>query len=509
MFVGIDLGTTFSLIARVGANGTPVLFPDRHEAERFSTPSVVHVGPDGALVGQSVEGLLEESPGLPVARFVKLSMGREDPVFVDYRGRGWHPEAVSALILKKLLRDVEAFTDESLEGAVISVPAHFNDAQRQATRHAGLLAGLDVLELVEEPLAAASHYGTHSIPPGHTILVYDLGGGTFDATVLHVGNDGLYALATEGASDLGGKNFDEAIMSAIAEQFRLAHRYDPLQDPIASVQLRRHAEDLKIKLSRPGRGEVHTSLLLGGRTQELHLSRSQFEQLTRPLVDRSLEVCERTLKAAGLDWVAIDQVMMAGGSTLLPSVEAALRRAADKPADRVRRHLPHMAIAYGAALIAARYAGPGAGDSAGVVPGPQHLQRIAAFDLGCRVYDPATHKMTVDTVIARNSPIPSRQTRTYYTNRADQTRIIVEVVQAKSSADEPTHLGYFAFPVERPRKNLPLEVTFGYDEQGMITVVARDPETGHEVKRDFTNTPHPSDRILAQKALLDSVPLAE
>jgi molecular chaperone DnaK len=366
-----------------------------------------------------------------------------------------------------------------------------------------MLAGLNLLDLVEEPLAAATHYGAHIITPGRTLLVYDLGGGTFDATVLHVGTDGLYALATEGTSDLGGKNFDEAIMALIAEQFRIAHRYDPLQDPLASTQLRRQAEALKIKLSLPGRGAVHTSFLLGGRTLEIQLSRRQFEQATKPLLDRSLEVCQRVLQAAGLDWAAIDQVMMAGGSSLLPAVETALRSASEKPGDRIRRHLPHMAIAYGTALIAAQRSGTEAGRT------PQLRQRVSGFDLGCRVYDPATHRLTVDTIIARNTPIPARQTRTYYTNRADQRRIVVEVVQVKSSSDPPTSLGYFAFPVDQPRGNYPLEVTFGYDEQGLVSVVARDPQTGREAKRDFTDSPHPSERLLQQKHLLDSIELCD
>jgi molecular chaperone DnaK len=503
MYLGIDLGTTYSLIARVDPHGTPVLFPDRHEADRFKTPSVVSIGPEGALVGQAVEELLEEAPSLEVARFVKLRMGQDEPVLVDPLGRARHPEAISALILKKLLRDVEAFSDEPIGGAILAVPAHFDDLQRQATRDAARLAGLSLLDVIEEPLAAATHYGAHTLTPGQTLLVYDLGGGTFDATVLHVGTEGLYALATEGASDLGGKNFDEAIMGLIADQFRLAHRYDPLGDPLASRQLRRQAEALKIRLSLPGCGEVNAALLLGGRILEIQLSRRQLDQATQPLLDRSLDVCRRVLQAAGLDWAAIDQVMMAGGSTLLPAVETALRRASDKPGDRIRRHLPHQAIAYGAALIAAQRAGASAGQT------PPLRQRVSGFDLGCRVYDPVSHHLIVDTVIARNTPIPARQTRTYYTNRADQRRIVVEVVQVRSPSEAPTSLGHFAFPVDQPRANYPLEVTFGYDDQGLVSVLARDPQTGREVKRDFTGSPDPSERVLRQKALLDSVAICE
>ena len=484
MHVGIDLGTTFSLIAHVDARGIPVLFPDRNEAERFKTPSVVHIGPEGALVGQAVEELLEDATELPVARFAKLSMGQDKPIFVDQLGRAWHAEAISALILKKLVRDVAADTDDPIDGAIISVPAHFDDCQRQATRHAGELAGLNVIDLVEEPLAAAYYYGAHTIPPGSTILVYDLGGGTFDATILHVDSKGLYALATDGASDLGGKNFDEAVMAMLAEQFRLAHRYDPRHDPVVSAQLRRQAEAIKIKLGMPGIGEVRKALLLGGRAAEVLLTRPQFEQSIRHLIDRSLEVCQRTLKAAALDWPSIDRVLLSGGSTLVPAVEAAVRHASNLPGDRVERKNPHRAVAYGAALFAAERSGfTGA-------KGPTLLQRVSGFDLGCRVFDAVTRQPTVDTVIPRNTPIPARRTLTYYTNRADQARIILDVVQAKGPLEPPVSLGHFAFPVDQPRKNHPLEITLGYDEHGMVSVVARDPDSG--AKSNATSRARPT-----------------
>src|SRR5262249_50228605 len=154
------------------------------------------------------------------------------------------------------------------------------------------LAGLNIVDLVEEPVAAATYYGAHAVTPGSTILVYDLGGGTFDATVLHVDSDGLYTLAIDGASDLGGKNFDETIMAMVAEQFRPAHRYDPLQDRVVSAQLRRQAEAMKIKLAMPGQLELRKALFLGGRAQEILLTRGQFERAIRPLVDRSIAVCE-------------------------------------------------------------------------------------------------------------------------------------------------------------------------------------------------------------------------
>ena len=216
------------------------------------------------------------------------------------------------------------------------------------------LAGLPIVDLAEEPVAAAVHYGAHASVGGEkTILVYDLGGGTFDATILHVAPDGLYARATSGVSNLGGKNFDEAIMAIIAEQYRQTHHFDPLSDRVCEGQLRRHAEAMKIKLSLPNKSETRTSLLVGGRTLELLLTRRQFELATQNLVARSMEVCEETLQAAGLTWSKIDRIIMCGGSSLLPCVRAALQHVSGKPGDRIEMRQPHTAVAYGAALIAA------------------------------------------------------------------------------------------------------------------------------------------------------------
>jgi molecular chaperone DnaK len=402
----------------------------------------------------------------------------------------------------KLRRDVQASSDEPIESVVLSVPAHFSDPQRRATWQAGKLAGLNVVDLVEEPLAAAAHYSAHRAKPGSTILVYHLGGETFDATVLHARDDGLYALATEGVSDLGGKNFDKAVMDLIAEQFRLAHHFDPLQHPAAYRQLRRQAEAIKIKLSAPGKKEVRTALLLGGRVQEIVLTRCQFDHLTAALVERSLSVCEATLRAAGRSWADIDQVILAGGSSLLPNVLEGIRRISGKSEDAVRCHQPHLAIAYGAALLSSQQAG---------LPGPASplCQRITGMDLGFRVLDPRTRETTMDVVISKNTPMPIWQTRVYYSNRPDQARLVFDVIQARNRGEPIFSLGHFAFPLERPRKNHPLEVTLGYD-RGLVTIVARDPDTGRAVRQEYgTAVDRDEGRALEQARLLHNVKLCE
>jgi molecular chaperone DnaK len=480
----------------------PVLFQERSRADHAATPSVVHVGADGALVGEAVEELLEDVPNLPVARFAKLFMGQAAPIYTDHAGRYWYPEAIAAVILKKLVRDVERNSDESIDGAILCVPARFDDAQRRAMLNAAILAGLSVLELVAEPFAAAAFYGTRALAPGAAILVYDFGGATFECTVLEVGLDGLRALATDGVSDLGGRNFDEAIMCLIADQFRRGHRFDPLEDPIALPQLRREAEKLKMRLTLASRGEVRKDLLLGGRVQSILVTRTQFERATKPLIDRTIGICGRVLKTAGREWNSVDRVILSGGSSLIPAVESALRKSLDKPGDHIHRNQPRNAVVYGAALIAAhRHETAGARS-------PLLLQRVSAFDLGYYVSDRAGAQC-VQTLIARDTPIPTSRTITCYTNRADQTHISLTIVQVKGPGDAPLPLGNFHFPIERPRKNYPLELTVCYDSEGVVTVAAQDAETGREVKREFTGATQAVDPVLAQRVLLESVKLCD
>ena len=232
MIVGIDLGTTFSLISYVNSSGTPTLIPSRRDAQRFQTPSVVHIGERGAIVGDLAEELLQEEAGLPVCRFAKLNMGQPGKtVLTDHLGQAYTPEAISALILRKLKEDAEAALSEPITGAVITVPANFNDAQRQATVNAGRLADIPVLGLVEEPLAAATFFGLNTKGGERLIFVFDIGGGTLDATILSATPEGLYAIATEGADNIGGKNFDELIMGIVADQFRGQFGADPRNDP--------------------------------------------------------------------------------------------------------------------------------------------------------------------------------------------------------------------------------------------------------------------------------------
>lgn len=476
MNLGIDLGTTFSLAAYLNPQGVPTLVPDVQQPQQFRTPSVVGVQGRQAWVGQALEDQLLDEPAWPVARGFKQYMGSDAPAYADGQGRAWPPEALSALVLAKLLRDVEAHAAEPVEHCLITVPANFTDAQRKATQGAAALAGLRRVSLIEEPIAAAAYYGFTRRDAEQTLLVYDFGGGTFDASVLHIADGRLYVLATEGDNQLGGRGIDQALVQALVAEVRQRWGLDVGGDAAALETLRRYAEAAKIGLSQPGQGLMRKTLVLGGRACELALSPQQVQAAVQPAVDATLEACRRALDGAGLGWAQMDQVLLVGGSSLLPQAVRGLSALSGKPpAALVARH-PHQAVAYGAALLATA--------TTGTSLEPVH-QGVAPYHLGLRVRgDQGQPQLQV--LVKRNSPLPARAATTVYTHRADQARVILDIVQSKGP-DEPAHsLGHFAFgPLRAPRLNYPVELQLAYDAEGLVRVTARDLVTGEALQREF------------------------
>lgn len=475
--VGIDLGTTFSAVAVINDQGIPALVPDIESGDEFLTPSAVHVGEDGCLVGSTLEAILADEPGLPHARFFKLNMGESRGVFRDHLGRDWWAPALSALVLRKLVNDVEAFMNESVEAAVITVPANFSDAERRATRDAAVLAGIPRVKLMEEPVAAARYYGFDEPECDRTCFVYDLGGGTFDATVIQSADSGLYALATGGSNRLGGKWIDDVVINDVLDEFERRHGDRPT-DPASLQQVRRFAVDAKLQLSQPGRNRVSKTLLVGGRTLDFVLTQDHFNSLSERLIDETLAVCETVLQKKGLDWEMVDTLLLTGGSSLLPMVARKLAVASGRPIEAIGLRQPHQAVAYGAALLAEQLFAD--------TKASAHLQQICSHDLGIRAIDPDTRQPAVRTLIARNTPVPASQRLTFYTTRADQARMIVEVVQVhgEGAARTENSLGHFAFgPIETPRKNYPIEIELGYDVDGMVSARAFDPASGKEIRQ--------------------------
>jgi len=498
MNLGIDLGTTFSLASFVNAQGVPALVPDFHNASEFRTPSVVHVSEDQALVGTAIEELLIDEPGLGVARGFKQRMGEDASALKDSQGREWPPEALSALVLKKLLRDVEAFAAESVDSCVLTVPANFDDAQRRATQLSARLAGLSRVQLVEEPVAAATFYGFSEKSAEQTLFVYDFGGGTFDATVLQISEGRIYVLATEGHNGLGGRRIDAALIELIVQEYRRQHARDPQDDPAAREQLRRFAEEAKIALGLPARTQLRKTLVLSGKVTELVLSREQLDRIVQPIVEETLQVSRRCLEGAGLGWNQIDRVLLTGGSSLLPSVGKRLAQETGKHGEALHCRQPHQAVAYGAALIA---------EARATRPDAQPLQAVAPYHLGLRVRDPNSGVGRIEVMIKRNTPLPTKHTATFYTSRPEQTRIMLDVVQSKGDGELVASLGHFAFgPIKRPKKNYPVEVTLAYDAEGLVKVTAKDLITGEALERELASGDNPDlARFSRARALLQGI----
>lgn len=482
MIVGIDLGTTFSLISHVNSSGIPTLLPSRRDPQRFQTPSVVHIGERGCIVGDLVEELLLEEPGLSVCRFAKLAMGHAGKTVIsDPQGTAYTPEAISSLVLRKLKEDAEAALSEPVTGAVITVPANFNDAQRQATVNAGRLADIPVLGLVEEPLAAATFFGLNTKGGERLIFVFDIGGGTLDATILSATPDGLYAIATEGADNIGGKNFDELIMGIVADQFRGQYGTDPRDDHEAAQRLRQFATQAKIELSNPAANVISRPLLLSGKSLRVTFSRSQFETAADPWLEACQEVCERALKSQQLSWNDIDELILTGGSSLVPCVERKVREMSGLQPSRIRREQPHASIAYGAALLAEQLYG------SKKTAAPPLRQQVTSNELGLRVFDPKTRKPAFHAMIEKNVPVPVTAKQTFYTQSSNQQSVSVELLQRKDPFSTPETLGQFSFgPLRRPENSHPVEIEMGYDGTGRVSVTATDGRTGESVEREFS-----------------------
>ena len=479
MIIGIDLGTTFSLVSYIGPNGTPTLCSSRSNAQEFQTPSVVHIGQRGALVGEIVEQLLVEEPGLPLCRFVKLQMGTDDIVYTDNEGYDYNSETVSALILKKIMQDAESATGEKVSGAVITIPAHFNEAQRKATIDAGRLADLPVKGLVEEPVAAATYFGHTASAKEKTLFVYDLGGGTLDATILQATETGLYVLATEGAANIGGKNFDEAIMALIQEQFRTQYGRDVTDDIEAMQSMRVFATAVKIELSKSGAGSVTRPILISGKPMRVTVNSSQFEAAVEPWLDASDLVCEEVLNAVGMSWSDIDELVLTGGSSLLPCIQNRLKEISSLSIGRISQEQPHAAVAFGAAIIAEQQYGHKQ------TIAPPIKQTVTTNELGIRAFDAEKNAPVFQPLIGKNVPLPIEQKQTVYTRSDDQKFVSVEVLQRKDVYSTPEMLDTFSFgPLEKPKKNAPITISIGFDVDGRVNIKAQEQHTGSSVERE-------------------------
>ena len=462
--VGIDLGTTNSVISTL-EGGEPKIISNA-EGHR-TTPSVVAFAKNGeVLVGDQAKRQAITNPERTV-RSVKRHMGTDWGIEVD--GKAYNSQEIAARILMKLKRDAEAFLGEPVTQAVITVPAYFGDAQRQATKEAGQIAGLEVLRIINEPTAAALAYGLDKTEDDHLILVYDLGGGTFDVSVLEIGEGVFEVKSTHGDTNLGGDDWDDKIINWLVEGFKNDNGVDLSKDPMALTRLKEAAEKAKVDLSSVMETEINLPFITATSEGPIHLlrklTRSEFDQMTEDLVERTRMPFEEALKDAGVTMNDIDQVILVGGSTRMPSVQKLVNDLAGKEPNKGVN--PDEVVADGAAL----QAGVLTGDVKGIL-----LLDVTPLTLGVETEGGVSTKM-----IERNTTIPTRRSEIFTTAADNQPEVEIHVLQGeRAMASDNKSLGRFKLPGIAPaRRGVPqIEVTFDIDANGIVSVSAKDLGTG-------------------------------
>ena len=492
--IGIDLGTTNSCVA-VMEGGEPVVITNSEGAR--TTPSVVSFQANGErLVGQVAKRQAITNPDHTIIS-IKREMGTDHKTHID--DKVYSPQEISAMILQKIKADAEAYLGEPVTQAVITVPAYFNDAERQATKDAGRIAGLEVLRIINEPTAASLAYGLDKTDHSEKIFVYDLGGGTFDVSILELGDGVFEVLSTNGDTKLGGDDFDNKVMDYIAETFKAENGIDLRNDKMALQRLKEAAEKAKIELSSSMQTNINlpfiTADATGPKHIDLNLTRAKFNELTHDLVQRSIEPMKKALADAGLSISQIDKVILVGGSTRIPAVQEAVKNFTGKePSKGVN---PDECVAVGAAI------------QAGVLTG--EVKDVLLLDVTPLTLGIETMGGIATPLIERNTTIPAKKSQVFSTAADGQTSVEIHVVQGERqmAADNKT-LGRFTLSgiAPAPRGIPQIEVTFDIDANGIVKVSALDKGTGKEANITITASTNLSDEEV-EKAVKEAERFAE
>ena len=482
--IGIDLGTTNSCVA-VMEGGQPTVIANA-EGSR-TTPSVVAFTKDGErLIGQVAKRQAVTNPDRTVIS-IKREMGTSYKVNID--GKQYTPQDISAMVLTKMKETAESYLGEKVTQAVITVPAYFNDSQRQATKDAGRIAGLEVLRIINEPTAASLAYGLDK-EENQKILVYDLGGGTFDVSILDIGDGVFEVLSTNGNTRLGGDDFDQRIIDYVAEQFKKENGIDLKQDKIAAQRLKEAAEKAKIELSGTTTANINLPFITADATGPKHLdvtlTQAKFNELTADLVEATVEPMRKALKDAGLTVDQINKVILVGGSTRIPAVQEAVKKVTGK--EPFKGINPDECVAIGAAI------------QGGVLGG--EVKDVLLLDVTPLSLGLETEGHIFTKLIERNTTIPTSKSQVFSTASDGQTTVEIHVLQGeRQMAYDNKTLGRFQLTgiAPAPRGVPQIEVTFSIDNNGIVNVSAKDKATGNEQQITITASTNLSEEEINQR----------